>query len=67
MRRLLYHDLFSYIYFILYSIGRFIIEIFRNDDRGSVGNLSTAQFTGLFMLAGGLISFFILQKSEGEK
>ena len=54
-------------YFILYSIGRFIIEIFRNDDRGSVGNLSTAQFTGLFMLAGGLISFFILQKSEGEK
>ena len=52
------------LYFILYSIGRFIIEIFRNDERGSVGMLSTAQFTGIFMLIGGITAFMILQKRE---
>lgn len=51
-------------YFILYSIGRFIIEIFRNDDRGRVGNLSTAQFTGIFMLICGLVAFIILQNRK---
>lgn len=51
-------------YFILYSIGRFIIEIFRNDDRGMVGNLSTAQFTGIFMLVCGLVAFIILQNRK---
>ena len=50
------------LYFILYSIGRFIIEIFRNDNRGTVDGLSTAQFTGIFMLIGGLIAFILLQK-----
>ncbi|MCR5279063.1 MAG: prolipoprotein diacylglyceryl transferase [Lachnospiraceae bacterium] len=35
-------------YFIFYSTGRFIIEFFRNDYRGSVGPLSTSQFYGIF-------------------
>ena len=39
-------------YGILYSIGRFIIEYFRGDDRGfAVQNfLSTSQFIGIFIL-----------------
>ncbi len=41
-------------YFIFYSIGRFIIELFRDDPRGSVGALSTSQFYGIFMLAFGI-------------
>lgn len=53
-------------YFVLYSIGRFIIEIFRNDDRGKIGNLSTAQFTGIFMLAGGLIALLVLQNRKKQ-
>ena len=46
------------LYLILYSAGRFIIEFFRNDDRGSVGILSTSQFIGLLMLAVSLVLYF---------
>ncbi len=42
------------LYLIMYSIGRFIIEFFRDDYRGSVGPLSTSQFISLFILAGGI-------------
>ena len=49
-------------YFVLYSIGRFIIEIFRDDKRGAIGFLSTAQFTGIFTFIGGMIALMILQK-----
>ncbi|MBR4169691.1 MAG: prolipoprotein diacylglyceryl transferase [Lachnospiraceae bacterium] len=36
-------------YLLSYSIGRFIIEFFRNDYRGSVGVLSTSQFISIFI------------------
>ena len=45
------------LYMILYSIGRFIIEIFRDDPRGNVGPLSTSQFICIFVLIGGIILF----------
>jgi phosphatidylglycerol:prolipoprotein diacylglycerol transferase len=42
-------------YLILYSIGRFIIEFWRNDAvRGAVGVLSTSQFISLFAAAAGV-------------
>lgn len=41
-------------YLILYSIGRFIIEFFRDDPRGNVGSLSTSQFIAIFTFAAGL-------------
>lgn len=41
-------------YVIFYSIGRFLVEMLRNDNRGSVGALSTSQFYGIFSLAIGL-------------
>ena len=47
------------LYLILYNIGRFIIEFFRNDDRGTVGVLSTSQFIGIFMFVIALYLFFI--------
>jgi phosphatidylglycerol:prolipoprotein diacylglycerol transferase len=47
------------LYLILYSVGRFIIEFFRNDDRGAVGTLSTSQFVAIFMLAAGIAMLFI--------
>jgi prolipoprotein diacylglyceryl transferase len=46
------------LYLILYSVGRFIIEFFRNDYRGSIGVLSTSQFISLIILAIGIIMFF---------
>jgi phosphatidylglycerol:prolipoprotein diacylglycerol transferase len=52
------------LYGILYSIGRFIIEYFRSDDRGFAldGMLSTSQFIGIFTLAISLFIFFRLKK-----
>lgn len=45
------------LYLILYSIGRFTIEFFRNDYRGTVGFLSTSQFISLFILVTGVLLF----------
>lgn len=45
------------LYFILYSIGRFCIEIFRGDNRGNVGDLSTSQFISIFTLIIGIFIF----------
>lgn len=41
-------------YLIFYSIGRFVIECFRDDPRGKVGMLSTSQFIAVFMLIAGI-------------
>ena len=53
-------------YMMLYAIGRFVVEIFRNDPRGSVGALSTSQFISIFMLAGGIALWIILKKKNYE-
>ena len=51
-KRKKFHGQLFWTYGILYSIGRFIIEYFRGDDRGyAIENiLSTSQFIGLFTL-----------------
>lgn len=41
----------GFAYMLLYGIGRFFIEFLRNDDRGTVGILSTSQFISLFIVA----------------
>ena len=51
------------LYLILYSIGRFIIEMFRDDYRGSVGVLSTSQFISIGMFIIGLVLFFWKRKA----
>lgn len=48
------------LYLILYSIGRFIIEFYRNDYRGSIGPLSTSQFIGLIVAVISIGIFFFL-------
>lgn len=45
------------LYLIIYSIGRFIIEFFRDDPRGNVGPLSTSQFIAIFTLIFGIVIF----------
>lgn len=54
----------SALYILLYSIGRFIIEFFRNDYRGEIGILSTSQFISLFMFAAGIVFMIVLSKKE---
>ncbi|HAG69062.1 MAG TPA: prolipoprotein diacylglyceryl transferase [Lachnospiraceae bacterium] len=52
----------SVIYFGGYAIGRFIIEFFRDDPRGSVGILSTSQFISILMLIFAVFLHFTVKK-----
>lgn len=45
------------LYLILYSIGRFLIEFLRGDERGSVFALSTSQFICIFIIVAGIAVF----------
>jgi phosphatidylglycerol:prolipoprotein diacylglycerol transferase len=47
------------LYLALYSVGRFVIEFFRNDYRGNVGMLSTSQFISIIVFAIGGAMFFV--------
>ena len=57
----------SALYLILYSIGRFAIEFLRNDDRGTVGALSTSQFIAIFTLLAGVLGFFVVLPKLNQK
>jgi phosphatidylglycerol:prolipoprotein diacylglycerol transferase len=54
-------------YLFLYSIGRFIIEFFRNDYRGSIGFLSTSQIISLLIFALGIVLYLLSAKGYFEK
>lgn len=54
------------LYIILYSIGRFIIEIFRGDPRGSVSFLSTSQFICILMFLIGVYIFYTVHKNTKQ-
>lgn len=45
------------LYVIIYSIGRFIVEYFRDDPRRSVAVFSTSQFISILMLIIGIVIF----------
>ncbi len=52
-------------YLLFYGLGRFMIEFFRGDSRGSVGILSTSQFISLFIiLAGAALMYWNYKKKE---
>lgn len=56
------------LYLVLYSVGRFIIEFFRNDARGAVGVLSTSQFIAIFTFIAGIgLYFFISNKGKQKR
>lgn len=45
----------GFLYMLLYGIGRFFIEMLRNDNRGAVGALSTSQFISIFIVTAALL------------
>lgn len=52
-------------YFILYSVGRFMIEFLRGDvERGFVGVLSTSQFLSIFTFLGGILLLFMTKRTK---
>ena len=56
----------SAVYCILYSIGRFVIEMLRNDYRGTFGFLSTSQLISIFILILGISMFLWAEKHAGK-
>jgi phosphatidylglycerol:prolipoprotein diacylglycerol transferase len=48
-------------YMVLYGAWRFVIEFFRNDERGAVGVLSTSQFISVFIIAGGIALLLLVK------
>jgi phosphatidylglycerol:prolipoprotein diacylglycerol transferase len=55
-------------YLMLYAGLRFIIEFFRDDDRGFIlnGLLSTSQFIGILTILGSAVAFFYLRRRFSE-
>ncbi len=51
-------------YLILYSVGRFIIEFFRGDDRGFIGIISTSQFISIVLFMIGVILLALVRKGK---
>ena len=51
-------------YMVLYGIGRFIIEFFRNDYRGSIGVLSTSQIISIGVVAAGVVFYLVMNRRE---
>lgn len=55
------------LYLMLYSAGRFVIEYFRDDDRGNVGIFTTSQFIAIFTFAAGLLLLvYVLRKNASK-
>ncbi len=50
------------LWMVLYGIGRFLVEFLRNDNRGSVGALSTSQFISIGIVAAGAVMFAVVPK-----
>lgn len=63
-RKTKYKGVIAGLYLLLYSIGRFVIEFFRNDYRGTVGIFSTSQFISLFIF---LLSIGVLYLAFTKK
>ena len=54
-------------YLIIYSVGRFLVEFLRADERGAVGVLSTSQFISIGTLGFGIVLYFLLKKINKNK
>jgi phosphatidylglycerol:prolipoprotein diacylglycerol transferase len=50
------------VFVVAYAAARFVIEYFRDDDRGGIGFLSTSQWIGVLLIAGAGVAHILLQK-----
>ena len=58
-----------WLYMLLYGVSRFIIEIYRGDERGTVGMFSTSQFISILLvpLAVGMLVYLARRESPRAK
>jgi phosphatidylglycerol---prolipoprotein diacylglyceryl transferase len=55
-----------WMYMVLYSVARFIVEFFRGDPRGMVGGLSTSQFVSIVIVPIGIAMLLRLRGGTPE-
>lgn len=55
------------VYLLLYGMGRFIIEFFRNDYRGSIGILSTSQIISIGIVLLGMLMYYIAGRKRQRR
>ena len=56
------------VYMLTYSVGRYLIEFLRDDDRGVIGPFSTSQFFSVIIFAAGILFLiFVLLKGESTE
>ena len=55
------------LYLLFYSVGRFVIEFFRNDYRGSIGALSTSQLISIAILVVGIVLELLSSRGVFER
>ena len=51
-------------YLVLYSLGRFLVEFMRDDERGAVGLLTTSQFIAVFTFIAGVVLLIRVLKNK---
>lgn len=56
----------GYLYMLLYGVGRFGIEMLRNDNRGGVGSLSTSQFISIFIVVAAVL-LLLYNRRKGKR
>ncbi len=56
-----------WLYMLLYAISRFVIEIYRGDPRGMVGDFSTSQFVSLILAPLSIIMLVVLSRRTGPE
>ena len=49
-------------YMLLYGVSRFVIEFYRGDPRGMVGDLSTSQFVSVLIVPLSIVMLFVLSR-----
>jgi len=54
-----------WLYMLLYAISRYIVEIYRGDERGMVFGLSTSQFVSVLIVPLSIIMLLRLRKTSG--
>jgi phosphatidylglycerol:prolipoprotein diacylglycerol transferase len=56
-----------WLYMLLYAVSRFIIEFYRGDPRGMVGDFSTSQFVSLVLAPLSIIMLVVLSRRTGPE
>ena len=52
---------------LLYAISRFIVEIYRGDNRGTMAGMSTSQFVSLLVVPTAIVMLLRLRRAPGPR